>query len=40
MDTEGPAILLMISKEIDPKKACATMGICPATDLFDNVGTS
>lgn len=35
MDTDGPSILAMISKDIDPKKACTTMGICSAN--FENV---
>ena len=37
MDAHGPAILAEVSKEIDPKKACAAIGICPATSAFDNV---
>ena len=37
MDNEGPAILIAISKNIDPKKACATIGICPSKTTFDNV---
>ncbi|CAF3793085.1 unnamed protein product [Rotaria sp. Silwood1] len=36
IDAEGPAILTMISKDIDPKKACATMGICPESSAFEN----
>lgn len=27
----------MIAKDIDPKQACVTMGICSATAQFDNV---
>ncbi|UJR26418.1 hypothetical protein I4U23_007750 [Adineta vaga] len=36
MDTEGPALLAMISKDIDPKKACITMGICASNSAFEN----
>jgi hypothetical protein len=37
MDTEGPAILAAISKDIDPKKACITIGVCSSNGAFDNV---
>ena len=37
MDAEGPSILAMIAKDIDPKKACAAMGICASSSTFDNV---
>jgi hypothetical protein len=36
MDTDGPAILANISKDIDPKKACETIGVCSST-TFSNV---
>ena len=37
MDADGSAILAMISKDIDSKKACTTMGICSANSAFENV---
>ncbi|CAF1001411.1 unnamed protein product [Adineta ricciae] len=36
MDAEGPGILAMIAKGIDPKKVCAEMGICVSSSLFEN----
>ncbi|CAF1099474.1 unnamed protein product [Adineta steineri] len=36
MDTEGPSVLAMIAKDLDPKKACTTMGICSANGAFEN----
>ncbi|CAF3582670.1 unnamed protein product [Rotaria socialis] len=36
IDTEGPAILNMIANDIDPKKACVTMGICAQSAQFAN----
>ena len=37
MDAEGPGILAMIAKGIDPKKVCAEMGICVSSSSFENV---
>ncbi|CAF3821446.1 unnamed protein product, partial [Rotaria sordida] len=36
IETEGPAILTMISKDIDPKQACTIMGICSGSSAYEN----
>ena len=39
MEMEGPAILANIGKDINPKKACTTIGVCATESAFSNVSS-